>query len=179
MKPKLVFVSWFFVGWSRIFSRYICFNFTPPPSTLSNVWLRYCSKYPYFRSTGSCKFLSYLATESPSTRVSFTRTFKYFEIFLFALQFGFCHAAFCTFVIAFLGVTSTQPSHAVAKKGRVPYIYITDSFLIYLILCLDQITEYSSSLRQQEHNINIYFGCSTLDYIDIWSNGSHSQTYSD
>ena len=41
-------------------------------------------------------------------------------------QFGFCLAAFCTFVIAFLKrLPSTQPSHAVAKRTAVDaYIYI-------------------------------------------------------
>ena len=58
--------------------------------------------------------------------VSFTQAFEYLTFF-HRFEFGFCLAAFCTFVIAFLKrLPSTQPSHAVAKRtavDRYKYIY--------------------------------------------------------
>ena len=49
-------------------------------------------------------------------------------------RLGFCPAASCTFVIAFLGVTRTQLSHAAVKKDCVPYTHIHTHTHIYIYI---------------------------------------------
>ena len=81
-------------------------------------WL---SKYSYFHRTGSCKL-----TKFHSPKLLSIRPFSH------RFQFGFCLAAFCTFVIAFLKcLPSTQPSHSVAKGTVVDaYKYKYIHFMI-------------------------------------------------
>ena len=81
----------------------LCWNLDSFCLLFSCLWR--LSKYSYFRRTGSCKLMFH------SPKLLGIRPFSHRS------EFGFCLAAFCTFVIAFLKrLPSTQPSTP-SQKG--------------------------------------------------------------
>ena len=83
--------------------RALCWNLDSLCLLFSCLWR--LSKYSHCRWTSSCK----LMFNSP--KLLSIRSFSH------RFEFGFCLAAFCTFVIAYVErLPSTQTSHAVAKR---------------------------------------------------------------
>ena len=68
-------------------------------SLFSCLWR--LSKYSDFRRTGSCKLLSSLAIEFPSTHVSFARAFEYISTFFSSLSIRFLSFWFLYFCYCF------------------------------------------------------------------------------